>query len=101
MDAAKYQETVYQNMQNELRQIDMVLKASQMTLKACPVTHDKLITDDVYVSSLNMTALKEILKVIQQMSKPTASTKRSIWTLAIAGAAVLASLTIFHKIVKH
>lgn len=101
MDAGIYQETVYQNVLRELRQMDMTLKATQMTLKACPISRDKLVTDDVYVSSLNMKTLKEILKTVSQMTNSMESSKRCIWNYAIFGAIFVASMAIVHKMVKN
>lgn len=102
MNKEKYQETVCDNVLRELCLMDMTLQATQMTLKGCPVTHDKIVTNDVYVSSLNSLAMKEILKVIAQITKDnTKSNKRNIWTYAIAGAALFASMAILLKVIKN
>lgn len=41
MDAAKYKEAAYKNILDQLRLMNMVLEASQMTLKANPIKNDR------------------------------------------------------------
>lgn len=102
MNTEKYQETVCDNVLRELHLMGMTLDATKMTLKGCPVAHDKIVTDDVYVSSLNSLAMKEILKVIAQITQDnTKSNKRNIWTYAIAGATLFASMAILLKMIKN
>lgn len=100
MDPAKYQETVYKNIHNHLRLMNMVLEASQATLKASPITRDKLVDDNTYTSTLNKKAIEEILKTVSYMIP----TEKSQWNhllypiVGLAGLALLSSLIFLRKI---
>lgn len=95
MDVTKYKETVYKNIHNQLRLMNMVLEASQTTLKAKPIKHDKLVDDNVYISSLNKKALQEILKMISYILHQPGQSQLSQWIYPIAGFAGLALLSSF------
>ncbi|XP_031620221.1 uncharacterized protein LOC116338847 [Contarinia nasturtii] len=98
MNPSKYQETVYKNVRNQLRLINMTLEATQITLKASPVEYDKLVDDNVYISTLNAKALKETLKIISCITETPEESKRWnnwIYTMAsIAGVSLLGAVAI-------
>lgn len=93
-----YRETVYRNVRNHLRLMNMILKASQESLRAHPIKRDKLVTDSVVVSTLNTKAIKEILQTIGSMTKPTKPW--NIWLTSIAGLTLLGTLIAFRKYLK-
>lgn len=98
MDATEYKKTVYKNIQNQLRMMNMVMDATQQTMKANPIKRDKLLDDNVYVSSLNTKTIKEILKTVSYMTGISQPRQWSIWLYSIAGIALLGTFAIFRKI---
>lgn len=95
MNVAKYKETVYKNIHSQLRLMNMVLEASQTTLKAKPIKHDKLVDDNVYISSLNKKALEEILKTISYILRQPGQSQWNQWLYPIVGFTGLALLSSF------
>lgn len=100
MEPAQYRDTVYQNVENQLQLMNTVLEASQKTLQATPIKTDKLVDDNVYVSSLNTKALKEILKSVSRITKMPNSNHWNIWLYSMLGLTLFGSLAILRKIVK-
>lgn len=97
MNPAKYQETVYKNVRNQLRLINMTLEATQTTLKASPLKYDKLIDDNVYISSLNTKALKETLKIVSFITGTQEKSNR--WNNWLYTAASIAGVTLLSAVV--
>lgn len=101
MDPAKYEASVYKSVLRQLRLIHMVLEASQKTLKANPIKCDKLVDDNVYISTLNTKTLKEILKVVSYITGTSISNQSFNWLCSIAaltGIALFSSFYIFSKL---
>lgn len=98
MDLDKYHETVYKNVHGQLRIMNQVLKASQQVQK--PIDYDKLVDDNVYVSSLNTKAMKEILETIFHITNTTESNRWNTLMLTFAGLSLLGSLVAFRRIMK-
>lgn len=101
MDAVKYKEAAYKNILDQLRLMNMVLEASQTTLKANPIKRDKLVDDNVYISTLSKKALEEILKTVSYMLRSPKNSQWNQWIYPIAGItglALLSTLVILRKI---
>lgn len=100
MDQAQYRDTVYQNVENQLQMLNIVLEASQNTLQGTPIKNDKLVDDNVYVSSLNTKALKEILKTVSRITNISKPNHWNIWLYSMVGLTIFGSLAILRKIIK-
>lgn len=98
MELDKYHETVYKNVHGQLQIMNKVLKASQKVLK--PIEYDKLVDDNVYVSSLNTKAMREILKTISHITNTTESNRWNTLMFTLAGLSLLGSLVAFRKVMK-
>lgn len=96
----KYRETVYKNVRNQLRLMNMASEASHQSLKAHPIRCDKLVDDNVYISTLNTKALKEILNTISYLIRAPEPNQQNIWIYPITGLALLSSFLILRKILK-
>ncbi|XP_055322896.1 uncharacterized protein LOC129578409 [Sitodiplosis mosellana] len=99
MDSAKYKETAYKNILDQLRLMNMVLEASQTTLKANPIKYDKLVDDNVYISSLNKKALEEILKMVSYILRLPKNNQWSQWLYPVAGFASFAGLALLSSFI--
>lgn len=101
MDVDQYRERAYQNIQDQLHQINMVLNATQTVLRANPIHRDRLVSDSEYVSTLNKKAMEEMIKTIARITNTTEMKRWHIWLGCSVGAlSVLGSLAVLRKFIK-
>lgn len=101
MDADQYRERAYQNVQDQLHQINMVLNATQTVLRANPIHRDRLVSNSEYVSTLNKKAMEEMIKTIARITNTTETKRLHIWLCCSVGAlSVLGSLAVLRKFIK-
>lgn len=94
MNIDEYQKSVYKNIENQLIAMNKVLELSQLVLQSNSIKYDKLIDDNMYVSSLNFKAINEILKTISRITNQNKSSesKRSyIWLYSAAVVTLVSS----------
>lgn len=101
MDVDQYRERAYQNVQDQLHQINMVLNATQTVLRANPIHRDRLVSNSEYVSTLNKKAMEEMIKTIARITNTTKTKRWHIWLCCSAGAlSVLGSLAVLRRFIK-
>lgn len=96
----QYQEKVYKNVHDQLQLMNKVMEASLKALQSNPIKYDKLVDDNVYVSSLNAKTMKEMLNIISRITNEKESNRLKIWMYSLAGLAVLGSLITLRKMIK-
>lgn len=100
MNKAKYIETVYKNIRDQLNHIDLTLEATKISHQIHPIDNDYLLDDTVYVSTLNIKAVLEILKAIDLIKQKSryANVKQYIYTFA-AGFTLIGSFLVIRNMI--
>lgn len=93
MDVDQYQYTIYKNVNAQLKAMNRVLEASQLALKSRPIVYDKLADDTVYVSQLNVKAMKEIIKTVSRITNSVETNRWNFWLFSIAALTLVSSFT--------
>lgn len=101
MDADQYRERAYKNIEDQLRQINVLLNVTQNVLHANPIHRDKLANDSVQVSALNKKAMEEIFKAISRITNATNTKQWNIWLFgSVTAFGVLGGLAILRKLIR-
>lgn len=99
MDADQYRERAYKNIENQLQQMNMVLRVTQNVLHANPIHRDRLANESTYVSSLNKKAMEEMRKIIARITNTKESKQWNVWLYSMAALGVLSSLAVLRKVI--
>lgn len=100
MNKTKYIETVYKNIRDQLNHINLILEATKINHQIHPINYDHLVDDTVYVSTLNVKTVQEILDAVDSIKQNSSSAKvkQCIYTLA-AGFTLIGSFLVIRNII--
>lgn len=95
MNKEQFAETVYVNVRDHLKRIDLVLKTSQYLHRTDPINFDMLMDDNVYFSTLNVKLLDGIKDEIESELGNIKSNNKKCWLFSMVGLALIGTIIAF------